>query len=128
VSMTAEGLNSGEQTATASLLYESAAEWVEHYLSLVYWRRLGTRHTWCSQWWLHPEAVVRLEAMWRAWEKMRREDPMTGIARWFIDVCDPMMRELLDPDGPFKGCIETRHRQKTDAEMGLPVAPLPLDL
>ena len=71
----------------------------------------------------HPEAVVRLEAMWRAWEKMRREDPLAGIAKWFVEIGDPMMRELLDPDGPFKGCNETRHREKSE-DMSLPTVPL----
>jgi len=104
-------------------LYATSVEWVEGYLAVVYWRRLGPRYIWCRYWWAHPEAVVRLEAMWRAWEKMRREDPLAGIAKWFVEIGDPMMRELLDPDGPFKGCNETRHREKSE-DMSLPTVPL----
>lgn len=106
-------------------LYDSAAAWVEGYLSLVYWRRLGTRHVWCPKWWAHPEAVVRVEGMWRAWEKMRQADAALGIASWFTEVADPMMRELLDPDGPFKGCSPDHHRSKPETGMTLPVSPVP---
>ena len=116
--MTAADGESGTRT-----LYATSVEWVEGYLAVVYWRRLGPRYIWCRYWWAHPEAVVRLEAMWRAWEKMRREDPLAGIAKWFVEIGDPMMRELFDPDGPFKGCNETRHREKSE-DMSLPTVPL----
>jgi hypothetical protein len=53
---------------------------------MVYWRRLGTRHVWCPQWWDHPEAVMRIEGMWRAWEQMRKADAALGIAAWFTEV------------------------------------------
>jgi len=39
---------------------------------------------WCSQWWDHPEAVSRLEALWKAFELLRR-DPGTGAATWWRD-------------------------------------------
>lgn len=109
-------------------LYSSLSAWVEDYLSVIYSRRLGTRHVWCPHWWDHPEAVVRLEAMWRAWEHMRKSDAALGIAAWFTEVADPMMRELLDPDGPFKGCDPERHRPKPETDMTLPVIPPPPSL
>jgi len=54
-------------------------------------------------------ALVRLEAVWRAWEALRLE-PTTGIARWLRDVADPQMDRLRDRDrGPFRGCGEGKH-------------------
>lgn len=109
-------------------LYPCASAWVEDYLSVIYWRRLGSRHIWCPCWWAHPEAFVRIEGMWRAWEQMRQDDAAMGISSWFTTVADPMMRELLDPDGPFKGCDPTRHRPKAATDMTLPITPRPPSL
>lgn len=109
-------------------LYPTSSAWVKNYLTVVYWRRVGTRHIWCPRWKAHPEAVVRIEAMWRAWEKMRLDDPMLGIATWFVEIGDPMMDRILDPDGPFKGCTAERHRPKAETDMTLPVAPPPPSL
>ena len=113
---------------TQKTLYSSADEWLRDYLSVVYWRWLGTRHVWCPRWWAHPEAVVRVEGMWRSWEKMRSADAAMGIASWFTDVADPMMRELLSPDGPFKGCGPERHRPRRETDMTLPAIPAPTSL
>ncbi|MFF0613707.1 DUF4913 domain-containing protein [Nocardia tengchongensis] len=85
-------------------VYGSVAEFVENYLSLVYRREVGKgRRVWCPQWWLHAEAVVRLDAMWRAWEHYRI-DSRTGLSVWFLDHADPHMSILFDPDGPFQFC------------------------
>ena len=43
--------------------------------------RDGLALHWCSQWWDHPEAVSRLEALWKAFEV--RRDPGTGAATCF---------------------------------------------
>lgn len=75
--------------------------------------------TWCPQWWRHPEAVVRLEATWRAFEALRG-DPATGISVWLRDHADVHMAQLLVPSGPFRGCT-ARDGHGTD-----PLPPLPL--
>ncbi|WP_330180669.1 DUF4913 domain-containing protein [Nocardia sp. NBC_01503] len=86
-------------------VYVSAVEFVENYLSLVYRRDVTENRTrvWCRDWWMHAEAIARLDAIWRAWEHLRR-DSHTGLSVWFLDHADPHMRELFDPEGPFKFC------------------------
>lgn len=79
-------LDVGRGRPLTTTLYPCASAWVEDYLSMVYWRRLGTRHVWCPQWWDHPEAVMRIEGMWRAWEQMRKADAALDIAAWFTEV------------------------------------------
>ena len=50
-----------------------------------------------------PEAVARLDALWRAWEHLRL-DPATGMSVWFRDHADHHMTVLLSAAGPFQGC------------------------
>ncbi|MGZ6564499.1 MAG: DUF4913 domain-containing protein, partial [Solirubrobacteraceae bacterium] len=50
-----------------------------------------------------PEAVARLDALWRAWEHLRL-DAATGLSVWFRDHADHHMTVLMAADGPFKGC------------------------
>ena len=68
-----------------------------------------TNFRWCPQWWEHPEAVARLQSMWKAWEVLRL-DPGTGASTWFRDHGDPAIAALTGPDGPFRGCSDTQHR------------------
>ena len=101
------------------LYYESAQEWIEQWLLPVYRRSvLGHERTWCPQWWHHPEAVARLESLWRAWEHLRL-DAGTGLSVWFRDHADHHMTVLLDANGPFKGC-DSRHSDR-------PVEQLPYE-
>ncbi|MFC3690464.1 DUF4913 domain-containing protein [Aquipuribacter hungaricus] len=83
------------------LYYGSVDEFVRLYLRLVYRRRIdGTHRRWAARWWEHEEAIIRLEALWRAWEHLRL-DPATGMSVWWRDHADHHMRVLMDPDGPF---------------------------
>ncbi|MBY6438111.1 DUF4913 domain-containing protein [Rhodococcus kroppenstedtii] len=80
-------------------------------------------HNWCPQWWLHGEAFRRLDALWRAWEHLRK-DPQTGMSVWWKDHADHHMGKLLDPIGPFAKC-SARHGHK-DTLPPLPaIAPNP---
>lgn len=88
-----------------SLYYGSVDEFVREYLRNVYRRRIGgdgRSRVWAAEWWRYDEAVIRLEALWRAWEHLRR-DPSTGMSVWWRDHADHHMPILLDPDGPFAG-------------------------
>jgi Domain of unknown function (DUF4913) len=101
------------------LYFETVAEWVEQWLLPVYRRSVrGHERAWCPQWWRHPEAVARLESLWRAWEHLR-QDPALGLSIWFRDHAEHHMTILLDADGPFKGC-DGRHSDR-------PLEPLPSD-
>lgn len=90
-------------------VFASVEEFVQRYLLKLYRRAVsGNDTTWCAEWWRHPEAIVRLEALWRAWEYLRL-DPATGTSVWLRDHCDFHMRVLLSADGPFKGCTPDAH-------------------
>ena len=40
---------------------------------MVYRRPInGNQLVWAADWWRYTEAVVRLEALWRSWEHLRR--------------------------------------------------------
>lgn len=83
--------------------YTNAADWIEQYL-LRMWRRQNVQ--WCAKWFLHGEAVSRLEALWRSWEYMRYEGP-TAMAVWWRDYADYHLRELTSKTGPFEFCNHT---------------------
>lgn len=86
--------------------YGSVDEFVREFITPTFRRRINGRGTsggagrWDPEWWRHPEAVVRLTAMWTAFEEMRM-DPGTGTSRWLLEHCDPHMRILLSSTGPF---------------------------
>jgi len=87
------------------LYFGSTDEFVREYLRHVYKRRIsgnGAGRVWAARWWEYDEAVVRLEALWRAWEHLRL-DPSTGMSVWWRDHADHHMAVLFDPDGPFAG-------------------------
>lgn len=87
--------------AQPALHYGSVDEFVREYLRFVYRRRIdGRNRVWAARWWEHDEAVIRLEALWRAWEHLRL-DPATGMSVWWRDHADYHMATLMDPDGPF---------------------------
>lgn len=88
----------------------------EHFAPLIR-RQLGGAYTWCPQWWLHPEALSRLEALWRAWEVLRLE-PGLGMSVWWRDHADMQLPILMSRDaGPFAACRPDRH---SDELTGLP--------
>ncbi len=93
-------------------VYDSVVSFVENYVSLVYQRQVTdtTDTVWCPEWWQHPEAVARLDALWRAWEFLRQQDT-TGLSTWFIEHADMHMKRLMDPRGPFRYC-SARHGHK----------------
>jgi len=106
------------------LYYASLPEFVEGFLAGVYARNFDTKgRTWCPAWWNHTEAVVRLDALWRAWEHLRH-DPALGISTWLRDHGDHHMTALMAQDGPFQGCTPSRGHT-TRAWRNLPTAPAP---
>lgn len=93
----------------------------EHLSQLIRRRVNGTSLTWCPGWWKHPEAISRLDALWRAWEHLRL-DPALGMSQWWLYHADPHLAALMDPDtGPFAAC------SPTEGHTGYPLGPLPVD-
>ncbi|MQY21919.1 DUF4913 domain-containing protein [Nocardia macrotermitis] len=104
--------------------YPNVLAFVNQYLRYVYQRQVTdtTDAVWCPEWWKHSEAVIRLDALWRAWENLRR-DPGKGLSLWFLDHADKHMAKLLDPNGPFKYC-SARHGHR-DLLTALPLRTPP---
>jgi hypothetical protein len=85
------------------LEFPDVGAFVTEQLSPLFRRPLGAGRTWCPEWWRHAEAILRLRALWLAWEHLRWEAAL-GMAVWTRDHLDPQMAVLLDADGPFHGC------------------------
>lgn len=118
-SETQEEAAGGEgQPDEPELFYPSLPGFVTEWLLQVYRRPIGQGRTWCPEWWEHPEAIVRLEALWRSWEHLRL-DPATGMSVWLRDHADHHMAALLDEQGAFKGCNTER------GHTARPLGPLP---
>lgn len=85
--------------------YGSVDEFMREWLCHTYARHVdgrGSERVWRSDWWRVPEAVSRLDSLWRAWEHLRL-DPSTGLSVWWRDHADHHMAVLMDPEGPFRG-------------------------
>lgn len=109
-----------DEPAELTPFFSSAKEFFTQQLAPMYCRAIdGHTRTWCPQWWLHPEALARIDALWRAWENLRL-DGAFGMTTFFRDHADHHLAILLDPEGPFKRCsIEAGHA----VERALPELP-----
>lgn len=99
-------------------VYPDAATWLRDWFA-PRWARSwdsGAR-VWCPTWHQHPEAVSRVEGLWRAWEHLTPQND-TGLSAWWRDHADPHMAALTAHDGPFQRCAKGH----TDR-----LAPLPLE-
>jgi hypothetical protein len=103
-------------------LYPNVEAWVGGVLAVVFVRRTTSTFRWCRQWWRHPEAIVRLESLWRSWELLRL-DPTTGMGIWFRDHLDHQLPTLTGPSGPFADCDPSQHYEPDPP--ALPVTPAP---
>jgi len=103
------------------LVFGSVDEFFREKLRYYYARGVGPQgaHRWSARWWEVPEAVSRLDALWRAWEALRLE-PTFGMSVWWRDHADHHMRILMDPDGPFKAS-----KDRSDPGGPLPYEPPP---
>nr|WP_173160869.1 DUF4913 domain-containing protein [Arthrobacter sp. 68b]AKG47409.1 hypothetical protein [Arthrobacter sp. 68b] len=103
------------------LVYSSAVEFFADLLALSYVREVneGAAYAWCPEWYKHPEALIRMEAIWRAWEHLRLE-PALGVSTWWLNHADPHMRVLMDKEGPFKKCAYDGHKTPARDRTALP--------
>lgn len=94
------------------LQFPTLDAFVEGFIALIYERpTAGTSASWCPQWWSHDEAVFRLTALWQAWESMHVAEGPLAPAKWLTYYADPIMGQLFNPEGCFKGCsMDKGHR------------------
>lgn len=128
VAGTGSGTGAGESSGgavDARPLYPSAEMWVTRHFLLMYQRRtgIGGRWRWCDDWWRHPEAISRFEALWRTWE-LARLDP-AGIAGWYREHLDHHLPILLGEDGPFRHCEPSRDGRPVKHEDDEPLRAAP---
>lgn len=99
VTTTPDEVNADE---SQEAVHADAVDFFERYFRHVYKRRVGVRnqYRWSARWWEIPEALVRVDAIWRAWESLSA-DPSTGMSSWLRDHADYHMAILLSPDGPM---------------------------
>ncbi len=103
-------------------MFPSVEAWVHGWLAPVIRRPAGRDTAWCPEWWRHPEAIVRLEALWRSWEHLRT-DSTTGMSVWVRDHLDPHLGFLRDRNvSPFSRCDAERGHDEEDP---LTVTPAP---
>jgi hypothetical protein len=115
-----EGQEQGGQEKRATH-FANPEEFVTRFLALLIRRRLGGSYTWCAQWWVHAEGLLRITAMWETWEHFRTEGAL-GMSTWLLHHADPHLAVLLSKDGgPFSACKPDRHVQLDP----LPSAPAP---
>jgi hypothetical protein len=88
--------------AEPTRFFGSVDEFVRERLRYTYSRRVGPQgpNRWSAQWWKYPEAISRLDALWRSWEALRLE-PTFGMSVWWRDHADHHMRMLMSTEGPF---------------------------
>lgn len=100
-----------QEAAAPKLVYAHAAEFFDKFLRHAYKRELTDRGTprWNARWWENDEALMRVEALWRAWEFLRL-DPSTGMSVWWRDHADHHMPMLMGESGPWKrNEVTTKH-------------------
>jgi len=97
-----EQQEAAEEQDEPQLQYNSVFEFYEGMIApLLRDRLIRSQHQrWSSRWWTYPEAMLRLDALWRAYESLR-QDPATGISVWLRDHYDHHMAILTSEDGPF---------------------------
>lgn len=114
--------------ADEGLVFTSLDSFVTDYVAQILCRRLNrATAVWCPEWWRHPEALVRLSAMWRAFEYLR-VDAALGMSTFWLHHADPHMRVLMDPEfGPFALC-DPREGHATRELEPLPLTPSPPEI
>lgn len=91
-------------------VYATSEEFLIDQLLPMYIRIIDSKNgTWCRKWYLHAEALSRVDALWRAWEHFRL-DGKTGMSVWWRDHADPHMAVLLNQKGPFHECDLETHK------------------
>lgn len=110
---------SSDETPDFKPRFPDLESWVNGFFVITFARPSG-QIRWCANWWDHPEAVLRLDAMWRTWEAAAL-DPVRGMAAWLRDHLDPNLGILFSSTGPFADCSDGRHVKPPE----LPVSATP---
>lgn len=100
--------------------FKSVVEFVDRFIRPMYatTRSGQDRVNWSRKWYTHPEAVTRLNALWRTYERLRSRDE-DGFLEEFLRVhADYHMRQIMSEDGVFAQCSA-----RDTASVPLPAEP-----
>ncbi|WP_088284681.1 DUF4913 domain-containing protein [Kineosporia sp. A_224] len=97
----------------ADNVYEDWHTWVVMWLEPRVSR--GQHHRWCLKLQEHPEAEMRLESVWLAWEAMWPKS--AERASWLRDCLDPQLLSLMTPDGALRLCSAAEHQHTTPPDL-----------
>ena len=89
-------------------VYPDVQSWVENLYTTTFIRPDNQQLRWCTCWWAHPEAIIRLTALWQTWE-MARLVSGVGIADWLRIYLDSLAPVLHSSSGPFASCTPDKH-------------------
>lgn len=98
-------------------LYPDVQSWVENLYVTAFIRQENQQIRWCASWWAHPEAIIRLTALWQTWETARLV-PGSGMADWLRGYLDSLAPALHSPTGPFASCTTDKHRDQQPMAVG----------
>ncbi|NMD57983.1 DUF4913 domain-containing protein [Tsukamurella columbiensis] len=98
----------GDGEEELELQFENQFAWFNEVMRPVVERYIedSNEMMWCAEWHRHPEALLVITALWRAWEHLST-DPDTGMSVWLRDHLYPHLGVLLSPSGPFAKCRTT---------------------
>lgn len=97
--------DAGDGEEELELQYENQFVWFQEVMQAVVERYVedSTEMKWCAEWHRHPEALLVVTALWRAWEHLST-DPDTGMSVWLRDHLYPHLGVLMSATGPFAKC------------------------
>lgn len=94
--------------------YPDAETWMVEWLAPTIRRPMKAGVCWCPQWWRHPEALARLDSLWRAWEASRAGGG-EAMSLWWITHFEGHWASLTSERGPFAACKDGTHTDRLDA-------------
>lgn len=102
-------------------LYPDVQSWVENLYVVTFIRVDNQQLRWCASWWAHPEAIIRLSALWQTWE-IARLVVGTGMADWLRNNLDSLAPVLHSGSGPFASCTPDKHSDQKPMPVTKPAA------
>lgn len=81
--------------------YSNCYEFFEEFLRNAIERRVnhegaGRGLRWDPDWRRHPEIVLRMQALWEAWEGARISEAPDAMSSWWIHHLDPHLSRMLE--------------------------------
>jgi hypothetical protein len=91
----------GQGEEELSPRYSNCYEFFEEFLRNAIERRVnhegaGRGLRWDPDWRRHPEIVLRMQALWEAWEGARISEAPDAMSSWWIHHLDPHLARMLE--------------------------------